>query len=416
MCDDVNEFIKSDNLDYSLSTPYFQSLGQQHPISCQDEPYSNFTAYSLFCLKSRLSPRVYDLLKGVPDLEIIYLRLYRNGRMEVTVRINKINKLRNKSVDTGECNDIYPLTVSQKGTIQGWIDQIVTNDPDYCLIGCNGMHMSLPDFDKYVSMAWVKAMLPYVSIITVDDYNNTFIPVYSYVTEEGIFLSLPSDRAYMQTYDRVLDDTLIQLRDMYQAGVVLVGNDDVSREFVDNWKLLPVDLGSVETMGPKVYYAEWVDGRFAPDKVSFLTGRLQGIPHISLKIPDNLVSRHYVAKVLSQNTYDFVFNGPYVEVITNTLAESQRVADMVDEALYNLSLDGRVVVFTLSDIRLVDLYKQVSADLYNDNSGGSKSSVSYKVSNFYVFSQLIEPTKVVFTEEKRLKRLVYAKLAETSKF
>jgi hypothetical protein len=220
----------------------------------------------------------------------------------------------------------------------------------------------------------------------------------------------------MQTYDRVLDDTLIQLRDMYQAGVVLVGNDDVSREFVDNWKLLPVDLGSVETMGPKVYYAEWVDGRFAPDKVSFLTGRLQGIPHISLKIPDNLVSRHYVAKVLSQNTYDFVFNGPYVEVITNTLAESQRVADMVDEALYNLSLDGRVVVFTLSDIRLVDLYKQVSADLYNDNSGGSKSSVSYKVSNFYVFSQLIEPTKVVFTEEKRLKRLVYAKLAETSKF
>lgn len=414
MCDDINEFIKLDNVEYSLSTPYFQSLGQQYPTSCQDEPYSNFTAYSLFCLKTRLVPKIYKLFKGISDLEVILPRLYRNGRMEVTVRINKIASLRNKSVDTGECNEIYPLTTQQKITIQGWIDQIVSDNPDYCLVDCEGMQMSLPDFDKYVSLSWVRSMLPYVAIIDVDDYNNVFIPIYSYVTKEGIFLSLPSDRAYIQTYDKVLTDTLIQLRDMYLAGVVMVGNNESGRTFSDYWKLSPVDMGSVETMGSKVYYAEWVDQRFAPDKVSFLTGRLQGIPHISIRVPDNLVSRHYVAKSLSSNTYDFSFNGPFVDVAVNTLNEAQRVADLVDESLYSIGNDGRVVVFTITDLKMGLIYKQVATDLYDGN-----KSIVYKVGgiNAYIFSVLLDdPTKVVYSEENRLKRLAYLKLAETSKF
>ena len=71
-----------------IDTPYYRTLAQIHSSGCDDEPDFMYSSYNLFCMNSRLYPKVYDMYGR--DVEIIYEGVHENNRMAIKIKLVKI--------------------------------------------------------------------------------------------------------------------------------------------------------------------------------------------------------------------------------------------------------------------------------------------------------------------------------------
>ena len=291
-----------------LSTPYYRTLTSNNLFGYEDRGEFTYTPYNVFCLETRLSPFVYELLGE--DINLIFKTINENNRMALKVEIVKM-------VDTIRVGEPVPdpeleISPELKHKIQNKVDEIVTDKINYCLISLNNLYKITEH--KYPK-GWFRSVAGYIPL--PDEYNPFFRP-------EGIYLIFNPKSDYKTEYNRLVTVMVDTIENYWRDGVVY-GADSISVP----WKLERLDL---TTITPRLFQAMWKDSRFAPDLVGFLLDKISGNPYIQVKVSDNLTRRHEVAKVLNKAGIPSIFIGNKVSVPADDLDEAQYICSLIKEA------------------------------------------------------------------------------------
>jgi len=335
-----------------LSTPYYRSLVNIDPNADYSviDPEFNYTPYNIFCIETRLYPRVYKLLNR--EVSLVFKSVLEDNRMNLKIEIN---------------------TDSQEYNLQNELNEILTVDKDYCLIDKNELYISSR---KQYPRGWFDIMVDHV------DLDIDFIS-----KPEGIYLKLSGD--YKYKYYQITKNILDTIESLYKKGVVYGAS-----EIADNWKLTRITLYSklVSQTNENLYIPTWSDKRFAPNLVDFLNGKIQGDPYIRIKVSDNMVKRHYIAAELNKNNILMRYEGSYVIIPVNNLEEAQYISSLVRSSEYKAR--GKAVTRKVGSVEKLDQYLNISPDFNNDLDKGSdldKNSTGYQTDgNTFVFSHIID--------------------------
>jgi len=342
-----------------ISTPYYRTLGERHLIGCDDEPDFMYGPYDIFCMKTRLYPTVYELYNR--DIEIIFRGVHRNNRMEIKIELVEIT-----TITAGPISN-KTLNISEKNykILTDAVNKIVTENSDYCLINKHELYLSS---GKYYPKYWFDTILGYIQLPT--EYN-------PFIQPEGIYLSFNRDSDYITAYNEVVKILLDTVDKYYNEGVVYKAGN-----ISEKWKLERLDYEEVQA---RLFKPMWEDKRFAPYLVDFLIDKIRGDPYIKIKVSDNLVKRHWIAKILTLEGVAFVFDGFYVKVLVDNLEDAQSIVSAVLEAQHMAS--GKVIIYAINRPEWIDLYIKAANKLFGD-----VDCLGYQVSTVerpYIFSCVV---------------------------
>ena len=359
-----------------LSTPYYRTLAQTHSLGCDDEPDVMYGPYDIFCMGTRLYPTVYKLFGR--NVELIFKGVHENNRMEIKIELIKI-------VDTGPeplPNEQIKITKDQYKILNNAVNIIVTEHVDYCLIDKNELYLSLPN--RNYSRSWFYTMIGYVPVST--GYN-------PFVKHEGIYLSFNRNSDYKTAYNEVVKIILDTMNKYYKEGVIYKAGN-----IAEKWKLERLD--HEEVMG-RLHRPMWSDKRFAPYPVDFLLERIKGDPYIRIKVSDNLVNRHYIAKKLYKYDIEgFIFDGSYIKILVDDIDTAQYIAALVESVEYVDSTE-KVVIYSTNSLNKINL--EATKNLLE-----KPNCIQYQVSSVerpYIFSCIVDintPNTVIDLLRKKI--------------
>ena len=303
---------------------YYRLLPETHYIGISEEQDADcrFTPYSIFVLETRLYPLIYKLLKGI-DIDILIQTFYskEKKRMDAYLVIRELINTTDSSVE----DKLVEISDAQRKIITDKIYEIKSTNPNYALIDVKELYDSMPAEGVKISFTYFSTMLQYTGI---DSSYNPFI------RPEGIYLSFNPNSDYKPAYYEVCKFLTKRIQEFYEKGAIVFGNliDDKKREkIIKDWKLVSIGESSpheiISSETPKTLYEpNWIDERFAKNKVDFLTLKLQGDPFIRIKVSDNFVKRHGIAVSLQKGNYPMIFEGSYLKVEVKNLDEARHVA------------------------------------------------------------------------------------------
>ena len=337
-----------------ILTPYYQTVLNRKYNECVEEPDYNFNSYNLFCLKTRLLPRVQkilgynvDILYGSTQTEnknVIYTNVtlvkYRIGAEKNQVELNLNENIEEVSI-----------TDDQKKQIQKDVDEITTKDSDACLLMSFNENIT-DDEGKTIPIDWLEKIIPYVSI---DGKLNSF------VNDNGLHLVLTAytkadvPYTYSEKYNQVLIATRNQVISMYKAGYIYIYPDEHRDKLVHAW-----DLETVDDDG-YLYRPRWFDLRITNDLVKFIQSRMRGERVITVQIGNNFVNRHFVADMFQNKNYTFNFEN--ILIYVSNLTEARQSLAMLFNALNNAKGTVYTYIFTDRDT-LMKYVEEKEIDLY----------------------------------------------------
>ncbi len=341
-----------------ILTPYYQTVLNRKYNECVEEPDYNFTSYNLFCLKTRLLPRIQTLLGN--DIDMLYgLKQEENKnviytsvvlvRYQVAAARNQVELNFNQNTEEVQLSDI------QRKQIQKDVDEITTKDSDACLL--MGLKESITDESgKIIPGDWLEKIVPYVEIDRKLNY---------FVNEHGLHLVLTSytgsgiPYTYLEKYNQILLDIRNQIIAMYKAGYLYIYPYADRDKLISDWDLEMVDQEGF------LYRPRWYDLRITNDLVRFIQLRMRGKRTIEVSIGNNLEYRHVVAERLKDK--NIVFNREDVILYVRDLTETRQTLAMLFNALNGAK--GKVYVYLFSDRNMIKKYV---------DENGLKSYVVYK--------------------------------------
>lgn len=348
-----------------LSTPFYRTLVKRHSIGCDDEPDFTYGPYDIFCMETRLYPVVYDMLGR--DVELIFKTVSEDDRMNLKIFINRVvanDPLKDPMFSTNQILDIDEELLSE---LQRELDRILGEYKGYCVIDKHELYLSS---NKHYSESWFFSVLDMVEIST--EYN-------PFIKYNAIYLAFNPMGDYKSAYNMVISDILKTVDKYYEVGVVYRGND-----IAEKWNLVPLDYSEED---PRYYSAVWSDKRFAPNITDFLISKLHGDPYIRIKVSDNLIIRHNISTILSENNIGFVFENDYIKLVVDNLEHAQYLTALVMSG-YKYNKSGDKIVTYGSD-RLAEVY--LYQDIVSKTSPKLKTTV-YRTDNIdkpYRFSLLL---------------------------
>lgn len=380
-------------------TPYYKTLALEKSIGCVDAPTQNYSPYDLFCLKTRISDKI-NTLRNSP-LQVKFLNIYKDELMKLTIQIFDLqatpaNKKSSSNITEESGNQPIFFDEKEEKLIKKWINDIITEYPNHCLISSSNLNSSIQK-NKYISSQWIKSVIPYINI---SDVYNPFI------TGEGIFVELNSNSDYLNTFNELNEDIIKQLRNMYNDGLVIVKSLDIVRK----WNLVALHPEDSESYA---YYPKWSDTRFAPNPVDFLLERISGINCLQYLISDNLVHRHFIMSDLYLSGFKSFIHGSYLHVHIDNLSQARTATSII----YNSKSfsNGKIAILHTSRLSWIYLYIEAVNELYTN-----PHYITYKISNSLyptksiVFSTLIPPNKISSVESDRIHNLAIQKLSNYS--
>lgn len=309
-----------------LYTGYYRTINNVHILGCDSAGDSNYGPYDVFCLQTRLQPLVYRLLNR--DTQILFLTSEENKKMELKIQILSSD------------GDVISLSEHVKSELQTKVDEIISKNMGYCLI--NGYELYLSCGYRY-PLSWFYSVLPYTGIGS--EYN-PFITQTRYGPE--IYLVFNRDSDYNRAYINLSRDILNAINNMYQQGS-LYGAENIAEAW--NLELLNDDFAK------KLYQATWQDKRFAPIITDFLIQKMEGDEYIYIKIPDNLVKRHYIAAALNNEGIVMCYSGDKIRVVVKSLDEAQYVASLIETVVSGTTEKEREKVFIYEVSHLSDIHR-----------------------------------------------------------
>lgn len=334
-----------------FSTPYYRTFTVVPNIGTGTESTFKYNSYNLFCLETRLYPYIYKLLNR-RDVIIYFKGIEEDNRMNLKILLS-------------ERDNKITLSDKHMENIQEKINEITSVNEDYCLIDKDELYYSL---GSKINQGWYNQILQYVNFNT--EYN-------PFIKPEGIYLAINPESDFNTAYNEVCNKIVKQIDDLYENGAVLH-----AESIKDDWLLETIDINEMNT---EIYQPMWKDYRFAPNLVDFLLEKIRKNPYISIKIPDNLVKRHFISFNLSNLGKEVIFENTEVKIKVDNLDEAQRVASLVDQGIKTGY--GRVITFQMKTVDDVLLMIQVAKKQLND-----PECTGYRISNPnepYIFSCLL---------------------------
>ena len=431
---------------------FYRLLLETQYIGVVEEPDTDchFNPYAIFVLETRLYPLIYKLFHGIP-IDILIETRYEGNKMQAYLAIYKLQDTTDPGLYLLE-KSLVDLTDDQKEAILFQINKINTYEPNYALIDVNELYNSMPVINNTkIPFSYFSTMLQYTGI---DSSYNPFIrpegiyltfnpnvsdqPIEDYYPDQSPinynFQTQSENRSlwgynsqtqyanrsqgdYKQAYYEVCKFLISRILEFYRKGTIVFSNliDDFKKEeMAKDWNLVPIDE---EEIVKTIFQPNWIDKRFAPNPVDFLTLKLQGDPYIRIKVPDNYVKRHGIASILSQ--YNIIFEGSYLKVKAKDLKEAQLVASLVEYAIG--TTHGKVMVLAATRLSEVYLYFEYANKMFNSKDRQKNNAVTYLVNsneNPYIFSWMVPRDKhLIPLDDLRLEFRNYAvnRLLEVSK-
>lgn len=365
---------------------YYRLLPETQYIGVVDEPDADcrFTPYSVFILETRLYPLIYSMFNFYIDIVLQSQYNADKDRMDIYLVLREMKD----TEDPFEVNPLIQLTQEQREIIQNKINEIGAHYPDYALIDVHelyktsnisnsrGRESNYPLLNTKIPFSYFQQMIQYTGL---DSSYNPF------VRPEGIYLSFNPNSDYKPAYYEVCKFLIDRIQEFYNKGVVVLDNlvDSLEKEeLIKNWDLISIDEEEIEKT---IFQPNWTDERFAKNPVDFLTLKIQGDPFIRIRVSDNLVKRHGIAKALRGKA---MFEGSYLKVEVKDLKEAQEVSALVTSA--TALTNGKVLVIATDRLSDVYLYFDYAKQKYGTE------SVVYRVTDGYIFSCMLP------TNEKEL--------------
>ena len=328
-----------------ILTPYYQTVLNRKFNECVEEPDYNFNSYNLFCLKTRLLPRVQKIVGN--DIDILYgLKQAENKNIIYTtvvlVNYQTVSEKNQVELNVNQSIEEVQLTQDQRKQIQKDVDEITTKNADACLL-MSFNEALVDEGGKIVPVNWLEKIVPYVQI---DGKLNSF------VNEYGLHLILTAytgsviPYTYLEKYNQVLLDVRSQIISMYKAGYLYIYPYNNRDQLIEKWDLEMVDQEGF------LYRPRWYDLRITKDLVKFLQSRIRGEKTISVSIGYNLVYRHMVAQALKGK--NIVFNYENVIIYVKNLTETRQILAILFNAI--IEAKGQVSTYLFSDPNQIKNY------------------------------------------------------------
>lgn len=279
-----------------LSTPFYRTLASVPVGGDSSEPEYTYRPYNIFLIETRLYPVVYKMFGR--DIDLLFKTVHENNRMSLKIQVIQIPE---GDIEPGPLAEVE-MSQEQFDELQHQLDLILTENMNYSLIDKDELYRSS---GKTYPRGWFNIMMEYIEIPS--KYN-------PFIQQEGIYLEFDPEADYKYEYYQIGKMLLDTMEKYYQNGVVYGG-----KEIADRWNLKRVDYDELQ---PKLFRPLWKDKRFAPNPVEFLTKKIHGDNVIRIRVSDNLVRRHYIANTLSREQIPMKFEGSYVLMPANTLADA----------------------------------------------------------------------------------------------
>ena len=416
-------------LNKMIHLDYYRLLPETHYIGTDEEQDADcrFTPYSIFVLETRLYPLIYKLFKEI-DIDILIQTFYskEKKRMNAYLVIKEL-------VDTTDAfieDKLVEISDSQRKIITDKIYEIKATNPNYTLIDVKELYDGMPiKNNTRIPFTYFSTMLQYTGIDSkfyeesqrenrtyeASNESSNIMSFNPFIRPEGIYLTFNPDSDYKTAYYEVCKFLTKRIQEFYDKGAIVFGNlidDDKREKIIKDWKLVPIDSSQeINTL----YEPNWIDERFAKNKVDFLTLKLQGDPFIRIKVSDNFVKRHGIAVSLQKYEYPMIFEGSYLKVEVKNLDEARHVASLVEYATG--ITHGRVMTLAANRLSEIYLYFEYAAKL-GAGTDKKKNAITYSVNsneNPYVFSCFVDTN--INLDDLRLKFRDYAveRLIEVSK-
>lgn len=328
-----------------ILTPYFSTIIQQKYNECVEEPDYNYTAYNIFCLKTRLYPIIHKLFDKQVDILIdtyvdpsLSYNYDDHTRLEFSniapskifiiiklVRYQSVKETNKNELNLSDSTIEIELTPHQHEYIQSQVNLITSKDVDACLLISTNIEL-LDEFGYKISNEWLTSMLPYIQI------NQLLHP---FVNEYGLHVVLTryvtgkKPMTYLERYYLLLQSGVRQLQKMYMSGYIIIPPTVRKEQIIDNWDLEPVDNDGL------LYRPRWFDLRFTRGlggMVPFLQSRLRGDKYVDIEVSENLVRRHFIAKQLRERDVQFEFINSFVRCNITNITDARILSSIIINA------------------------------------------------------------------------------------
>lgn len=282
-------------------------------------PQENYTDYQLFALQTRMTPEIRRLVKE--PSAAVHFDIGEDSRVKARI----VSKYGSYTYDD------VPAVLEISDLIN---EEAVRENPRFnqSLLYRTGSNRltGIPD-------SWVSVMLPIVPM-------NTNYKI-DYQVDDGMhgnyYIDLSTTINYDRVYQRSLNEMVVQLKQMYQEGVVLLPD-----ALAKPWQLRQVASAQP---GLNYYQPIWTDTRLTADPVQFLYKQVLTPGEIQVHVNDlyNHAKRFFITEKVRYHGYNVRFDG-LKAVVTNVenVQQARQLASYIQAAS---NRPGKVVYLRFRD-------------------------------------------------------------------
>ena len=296
-----------------IPTPFLRMLGQDQPDGTQGLPATNYSAYDLFCLRTRLLPHLAMIDR---EIDATFLSYQEGDAMRLYICLLKRG-------------DFIEVTEDQAAVLRGAVDYHLTRAPSYCLV----YHVDLATTE--IPKAWLRGVLPYVGPSKSDVQDD------SYYDNGGLYVAIGDRVEYAMYWTEMCLEIEARLIRWYRQGICLL-HPDLDHRLIADWKYEMI--GEADGDEACLYRPTWQDSRFAPCPNSFILDRLYQNNKLCMQIGESLPRRHAIAKALNEIHAVFSFYRDQVGFVARDLDEALTIADIANESMVRLPRKAEAVV------------------------------------------------------------------------
>ena len=333
-----------------FSLPWYRLFNDVSDLTCLHEPVANYTHYMIFCLKTRITDTIRNVLgsdtildlissnKGnKAQLNMVFTRYpiakpneiysvyqYPNTDDEMTIDIDfdiTPNLISEPDSILEFNSENISCTQNQRFIIENKINEILTIEPEACLLISPTVKLNSID-NVHIPTDWIKQVLPFVQL------DSKYRPFYTndgyHVILSDLETSEDIEGSYLQIYLMLYDNVTKKLLEMYNDGYIPIFSPN--KNLIDNWALIPIDDEGM------LYKPNWKDLRITNNLVEFLTNLISGDKNIRIYIGRDDTQRHFIAQALNKNSVKFSFMGSYIKIPAIDISNTKKICTIIDNA------------------------------------------------------------------------------------
>lgn len=315
-----------------FALPWYRTVPQVPPsVYCVEQGDLNYTPYNVFCLKTRLSDFVSQV---VGEVVFSFLSFYTGNKMSLNLVLSQYVS----AVEYRSAFQTMNVSPDQRRLIEQKINDILTVDPLACLLISPDINLVTLGGDR-IPNPWIRQVLPFVMVdaqyrpFVNDDGYHVDLSAWTIRTPEEVEVDV-EEMLYDEKYQQLQAEVVEKLRDMYDDGYFVVYGR-LSSEIADKWGFIPVDNEG------QLYRPNWRDRRVTTNLVEFCLARVRGEEFIRLPIEQDDVQRHAIGRL---EIPGLTFSGSQIRVPATSINQVRLQVSLIEQAKAESQFEGTGVV------------------------------------------------------------------------